>query len=142
MQRNTTPKEITIPLIKLTHQLQMLEVAERNNKYYYSYISYIKKARGKMSLGLRRQMLQNKNIICEVKNSLDGINATLNSVEENISEYEDMSIEMTQIKKLTEEIIFKITISELNDKSLYILLYNISLNFLSMKMGYELSFIN
>lgn len=142
MQRNTTPKEITIPLIKLTHLLQMLEVAERNNKYYYSYISYIKKARGKMSLGLRRQMLQNKNIICEVKNSLDGINATLNSVEENISEYEDMSIEMTQIKKLTEEIIFKITISELNDKSLYILLYNISLNFLSMKMGYELSFIN
>ena len=49
---------------------------------------------------IRRQvkLYKIKIIICDMQNSLDGINGTLNTAEENISEFEHISIEMTQIK--------------------------------------------
>lgn len=65
----------------------MLELTEKNSKCYYSSISCIEKAGKKMSMVVRRQIkcYKIKIKICEMKSLLDGINVTLNSIEENIS---------------------------------------------------------
>ena len=49
------------------------------------------------------EFLKIKNTILEIKNSLNGFNWKLDNAEENISDFEDITIEATQTEVLEEK---------------------------------------